>query len=515
MDLVNWIIIGVSAVVAILLGVVGYVLGQSRLKSHLKGQKQWVDDLIAKAEEDGERVKKDKVLEAQAEVQKRWDDLHSQTKQREQTMTNNENRLVQREERIEQKSDHLARLEENLQEDIQSVKALLEQGESLFDEERERLESIAHMSEAEAKEQLMQQVESEAQQFIAKRLRQVELQAEEEAKHKALRIIATTLQRYAGDSVNEYGMSVVALPREEYKGRIIGKEGRNIRAFEALTGVEVLVDETPDTVALSCFHPIRREVARLSMEKLIEDGRIHPVQIKKYVEKAKEQVEDHIRELGQEAVFELGLAGVHPELVMLAGRLHFRTSYGQNQLKHTIEVASLAGMLASELGLDPKAAKRAGLLHDIGKAVDHQVEGSHSLISAEFARRYGETEEICHAVAAHNEEVEPRTVLAVILQAADALSAARPGARQETFESYVQRLEKLETICKAFQGVKEAFAMQAGREVRVMVAPEQVDDDMSAKLAYDIARCIEDQLSYPGEIKVHVIRNSEYLQLAK
>jgi ribonuclease Y len=233
------------------------------------------------------------------------------------------------------------------------------------------------------------------------------------------------------------------------------------------------------------------------------------------VEKAKEQVEDHIRELGQEAVFELGLSGVHPELVMLVGRLHYRTSYGQNQLKHTIEVASLAGMLASELGLDPKAAKRAGLLHDIGKAVDHQVEGSHSLISAEFSRRYGETEEICHAVAAHNEEVEPRTVLAVILQAADALSAARPGARQETFESYVQRLDKLETICKAFQGVKEAYAMQAGREVRVMVEPDEVDDDMSAKLAYDIARCIEDQLSYPGEIKIHVIRSSEYTQTAK
>lgn len=501
--------------IAVLMAAIGYWMGRVQLRAYLQKEEKWVDNLVEKAKQEGEQLKKEKVLEAQSEVQKRWDDLHAQIKQKEQTLSQTESRLTQREERIEQKSDQLTRLEENLQEDIHAVKTLLQQGETLFDEERQRLEAIANLSEDEARDRLMKEVEADSQQFIAKRIRQIELNAEEEAKHKALRIIATTLQRYAGDSVNEYGMSVVSLPREEYKGRIIGKEGRNIRAFEALTGVEVLVDETPDTVALSCFHPIRREIARLSMEKLIEDGRIHPVQIKKYVEKAKEQVEDHIRELGQEAVFELGLSGVHPELVMLAGRLHFRTSYGQNQLKHTIEVASLAGMLASELGLDPKAAKRAGLLHDIGKAVDHQVEGSHSLISAEFARRYGETEEICHAVAAHNEEVEPRTVLAVILQAADALSAARPGARQETFESYVQRLDKLETICKEFNGVREAFAMQAGREVRVMVEPSEVNDNMSAKLAYDIARVIEDQLSYPGEIKVHVIRNSEYMQTAK
>lgn len=511
----QWTLLVLGAVLAVVLGILGYWWGQARLKAYLKQQRQWADDLIAKAKEEGERLKKEKILEAQTDIQKRWDDLHAQIKQREQTFSQNEFRLLQREERLEQKSEQLNRLEGSLQEDIHTVKSLLQEGETLFEEERKRLEAIAHLSESEAREQLLKQVESEAQQLMAKRIRQIELKAHEEAKHKALRIIATTLQRYAGDSVNEYGMSVVSLPREEYKGRIIGKEGRNIRAFEALTGVEVLVDETPDTVALSCFHPIRREIARIAMEKLIEDGRIHPVQIKKYVEKAKEQVQDHIRELGQEAVFELGLSGIHPELVMLVGRLHFRTSYGQNQLKHTIEVASLAGMLASELGLDPKSAKRCGLLHDIGKAVDHQVEGSHSLISAEFARRYGESEEICHAVAAHNEEVEPRTVLAVILQAADALSAARPGARQETFESYVQRLDKLESICKEFQGVKEAFAMQAGREVRIMVEPQEVNDDMSAKMAYDIARVIEEQLSYPGEIKVHVIRNSEYTQTAR
>jgi len=511
----QWILLIFGTVLAVVLAILGYWWGQARLKAHLKQQRQWTDDLIAKAKDEGERLKKEKILEAQSDVQKRWDDLHAQIKQREQTFSQNESRLIQREERLEQKSEQLTRMEGVLQEDIHTVKTLLQQGETLFEEERKRLEAIAHLSEADARERLLKQVESETQQLMAKHIRQIEMKAHEEAKHKALRIIATTLQRYAGDSVNEYGMSVVSLPREEYKGRIIGKEGRNIRAFEALTGVEVLVDETPDTVALSCFHPIRREIARISMEKLIEDGRIHPVQIKKYVEKAKEQVEDRIRELGQEAVFELGLSGIHPELVMLVGRLHFRTSYGQNQLKHTIEVASLAGMLASELGLDPKAAKRCGLLHDIGKAVDHQVEGSHSLISAEFSRRYGESEEICHAVAAHNEEVEPRTVLAVILQAADALSAARPGARQETFESYVQRLDKLESICKEFQGVKEAFAMQAGREVRIMVEPQQVNDDMSAKMAYDIARVIEEQLSYPGEIKVHVIRNSEYMQTAK
>lgn len=504
-----------SLVVGVLLGALGYWLGTTRLKQHLMRQKQWTDDLVAQAEQESERLKKEKLLEAQVEIQGRWDELQAQLKQREQTLSNNESRLLQREERLETKSEQLSQLEQSLQEDMHTVRDLLQEGETLYSQEQERLERIANLTQEEAREQLMERVETEAQGFIAKRVRQIELHAEEEAKHKALRVIATTLQRYAGEQVNEYAMSVVSLPREEYKGRIIGKEGRNIRAFEALTGVEVLVDETPDTVALSCFHPIRREIARISMEKLIEDGRIHPVQIKKYVEKAKEQVEDRVRELGQEALFELGLSGLHPELVMLVGRLHFRTSYGQDQLRHSLEVASLAGMIAAELGLDPKPAKRAGILHDIGKAVDHKVEGSHSLISAEFSRRYGETEEICHAVAAHNEEVEPRTVLAVILQAADALSAARPGARQETFESYIQRLEKLESICKAFPGVQEAYAVQAGREVRVMVRPEQVNDDMAAKMAYDIARCIEEQLSYPGEIKIHVVRSAEYTQSAR
>jgi len=315
--------------------------------------------------------------------------------------------------------------------------------------------------------------------------------------------------------VEDTTFSSVPLPSDDYKGRIIGREGRNIRAFEALTGVEVLVDDTPDTVVLSSFNPLRREIARLAMEKLIEDGRIHPAQIKKQVERAQQRVIEHIRELGQKAIFELGIDNIHPELVMLIGRLNYRMSYGQNQLQHSLEVAYIAGMLAAELGLDPKPAKRAGILHDIGKAVDHKVEGSHSLISADLARRYGESEAIVHAIAAHNGEVEPQSVLAILLQAADALSAARPGARQETFEAYIQRLQELEEICTSFPGVAEAYAIQAGREVRVIVKPEEVDDELAARLSYEIARTIEQELDYPGEIKVNVIRETQFVQIAK
>ncbi|MFQ6118126.1 MAG: ribonuclease Y, partial [Candidatus Bipolaricaulia bacterium] len=323
------------------------------------------------------------------------------------------------------------------------------------------------------------------------------------------------IQRYAAEEVEEATVSSVPLPNDDYKGRIIGREGRNIRTFEALTGVEVLVDDTPDTVVLSSFNPIRRGIARTAMERLIEDGRIHPAHIKKQVEWAEQRMIEHVRELGQKAIFELGLDNIHPELGMLIGRLNYRTSYGQNQLQHSMEVAYISGMLADELGLDPKPAKRAGVLHDIGKAVDHKVEGSHSLISADLARRYGEPEPIVHAIAAHNGEVEPQTVLAILLQAADALSAARPGARQETFETYIQRLEELEEICTSFPGVEEAYAIQAGREVRVVVKPEEVDDELAEQLSYNIARTIEEEMDYPGEIKVNVIRETQFIQLAK
>lgn len=322
------------------------------------------------------------------------------------------------------------------------------------------------------------------------------------------------MQRYAVEYAEEATVTAVPLPSDEFKGRIIGREGRNIRTFEALTGVEVLVDDTPDVVVLSSFHPLRREVARLALEKLLEDGRIHPAHIEEKVRRAKERVEELIREYGEKAAFEAGL-DLPEELTLLLGKLHFRTSYGQNQLQHSLEVSFLARLLAEEIGIDPRPAKRAGLLHDIGKAVDHDVEGPHALIGADLARRYGEAWPIVNAIAAHHENVEPATVTAVLIQAADALSAARPGARQETYERYIQRLRDLEQLAQAYPQVKEAFALQAGREVRVIVRPERASDDMAAKLAYDIARKIEEQMQYPGEIKVTVIRQTQYVETAK
>jgi ribonuclease Y len=449
------------------------------------------------------------------DLERRWQDAERRLKHREEKLEQIEARVIRREERLEQKAGELQRMEKLLSEDRGRLADLISQGESILESERQRLEELAGLSQEQAREELMRRVSEESERFYAKVIREVQERTEQEAERKARVILATAIQRYAADEVERATVSLVPLPDNEFKGRIIGREGRNIRTFEALTGVDVLVDDTPDTVVLSCFNPVRREVARLAMQKLVEDGRIHPAQIKKQVDQAKELVEKQILEEGQRAVFEAGLDGVHPELVKLLGRLKFRTSYGQNQLQHSLEVCFLAGMLASELGLDPLPAKRAGLLHDIGKAVDHKVEGSHSLISAELAWRYRESEEIVHAIVAHNEEIEAESVLAVLIQAADTLSAARPGARQETFEAYIQRLAALEELCRSFPGVDEAYAIQAGREVRVMVSPEEVSDDLAAKLSYELARTIEEELDYPGEIKVHVIRSVQFTERAR
>jgi ribonuclease Y len=462
-----------------------------------------------------ERRKHEELRRAWEQQEKRWQEGERRLRHREEKLEQLEARVLRREERLEQKSVELQRIESTLAEDRDRLSQLVTQGEALLAGERRRLEELAHLTQEQAREELMKRVSEEAEHFFAKKIREIKERAEEAAEHEARKIIATAIQRYSADEVELSTVSLVPLPDNEFKGRVIGREGRNIRTFEALTGVDVLVDDTPDTVVLSCFSPIRREIARLALQKLVEDGRIHPAQIKKQVEQARERVAQRIKEEGERAVLEVGLDGVHPELVKLLGRLKFRTSYGQNQLQHSLEVAFIAGALAQEVQLDPKPAYRAGLLHDIGKAVDHKVEGSHSLISAELAWRYHESEEIVHAIAAHNEEVEPQSVLAVLIQAADTLSAARPGARQETFEAYVQRLTALEELCHAFPGVEEAYAIQAGREVRVMVKPEEVSDDLAAKLSFEIARTIEEELDYPGEIKVQVIRSVQFTERAR
>ncbi len=462
-----------------------------------------------------ERAKYDELRRAHEQQEKHWQESERRLRHREEKLEQLEERLLRRDQRLDQKSAELQKIESALSEDRERILQLITQGEALLAGERQRLEELAGLTQEQAREELMKRVSEEAEHFFAKKIRELKERAEETAEREARKIVATAIQRYAADEVELSTVSLVPLPDNEFKGRVIGREGRNIRTFEALTGVDVLVDDTPDTVVLSCFSPIRREIARLALQKLVEDGRIHPAQIKKQVEQARERVAQRIKEEGEKAVMEAGLDGVHPELVKLLGRLKFRTSYGQNQLQHSLEVAFIAGALANELGLDPKPARRAGLLHDIGKAVDHKVEGSHSLISAELAWRYHEPEDIVHAIAAHNEEVEPQSVLAVLIQAADTLSAARPGARQETFEAYVQRLSALEELCHSFPGVEEAYAIQAGREVRVMVKPEEVSDDIAAKLSFEIARTIEEELDYPGEIKVQVIRSVQFTERAR
>ncbi len=510
--------IAIAVGVGMIALVSGYVGGRWYTQRQWAQQGRTAEQMLSQAKREAESFKQEKLNEAQRETQAKQKEFDERVKRSEEKLEKTESRILKKEERLEQKGQELIRAEKSLRDDQRVLSEMITQGTSLLQGEQKRLEELSGLTAEEAKELLLKRIEEESERFFAKRLRQIRDKMEEDAEREARKIIATVIQKYAPEEVESTTVSLVTLPNEDYKGRVIGKEGRNIRSFEALTGVEVLVDDTPGTVVLSSFNPIRREIAKQAMERLIEDGRIHPAQIKKQVDKAKEKVSERVKEEGRKAVQEAGIEALHPNLVELVGRLGFRTSYGQNQLKHSLEVTYIAGAIAAELGLDAnqqKLAKRAAILHDVGKAVDHKVEGSHSLISADIAKRYGENDEVIHAIAAHNEEVPACTMLAVILQAADAISAARPGARQETFEAYVQRLQGLETICHSFPGVEEAFAIQAGREVRVMVKPDQVDDDMAAKLSYDIARTIEEKMAYPGEIKVHVVRSTQFVESAK
>jgi ribonuclease Y len=496
--------LGISVVAAICLG---YLLGSIP-------RRRKVEELLAAAQEEAEQLRKEKILEGRQQVQELREELEERMSRREDELARMEERILRREDRLGKKSNYLEKIEDSLRQDEEELEQLKEVGTHLLAEGKAHLERIAGWTQEEARQHLTKLVEAESQRFFSRKVEEVERRAKEEAQQRAARVIATAVQRYAAEYVEENAVSSVPLPSEEFKGRIIGREGRNIKTFEALTGVELLVDDTPEMVVLSCFHPLRREVARMALARLLEDGRIHPAQIEEKVQRAKARLAERIKEEGKKAAFDLGL-DLHPELATLLGRLQYRTSYGQNQLAHSLEVSWIGKMLADELGTDAVAAKRAGLLHDIGKAVDHEVDGPHALIGAELARRYGESPEVVHAIAAHHEDVEPTGVLAILIQAADTLSAARPGARQETFERYVQRLHDLEELCRSFPAVQEAYALQAGREVRVMVQPERANDEVAAKLAYDIARAIEEELSYPGEIRVNVIRQTQFIESAK
>ena len=481
---------------------------------------------IANAEEEALRIindaiksaeskKREATLEAKEEILRSRKEYEKEEKERRADLQKQERRLQQKEENIDRKTDAIEKKEEALAQKHAALDKENEEIKIIKRSQTEMLERISGFTADEAKKYLIEQVESEVTHETALKIKEIEARAKDEADQYAREIVASAIQRCAADHVAEITVSVVPLPNDEMKGRIIGREGRNIRTIETLTGVDLIIDDTPEAITVSCFEPVRREVARLALEKLIADGRIHPTHIEDMVAKARREVDAVIKSEGERAVLETGVRGLHPELVKLLGRLHYRTSYGQNVLQHSIEVAHLAGMMAAELGADVATAKRAGLLHDIGKAVDHELEGTHVALGVEFLRKYHEREDVIHAVQAHHNDVEPQTVVACLVQAADAISAARPGARRENIENYIKRLEKLEEITGSYPGVETSYAIQAGREVRVMVKPEQVSEDDMVILARELAKRIESELEYPGQIKVHVLRETKVIEYAK
>ena len=455
------------------------------------------------------------LLEAKEEILKAKNEYEREEKERRSDLQKQERRLQQKEENLDRKTENIERKEEQLSSKLSRLDATQAEAEALKQRQLEELERISGLTAEEAKSYLLQQLEEDVTHESAMKIKEIEARFKEEADTRAREIISLAIQRCAADHVSEATVSVVPLPNDEMKGRIIGREGRNIRTLETLTGVDLIIDDTPEAITVSCFDPVRREIARLALEKLILDGRIHPTRIEEMVEKAKREVDSVIKSEGERAIFETNVHGLHPELVKLLGRMHYRTSYGQNVLNHSIEVSHIAGLLASEVGANVAEAKRAGLLHDLGKSIDHEVEGSHVQIGVELARKYRESEGVIHAIHAHHNDVEPRTVVACLVQAADAISAARPGARRENLENYIKRLETLEEITSSFPGVEKSFAIQAGREVRIMVKPEMVSEDQMVLLARDIAKKIEDEMEYPGQIKVNLIRETKAIEYAK
>ena len=469
------------------------------------------EDAVRKAED----YKKEKILEAKEDILRAKTENDREIRDRRNEVQRAERRIIQREETLDKKSDNLEAREEGLNKKTEEISKLREEAESYQQRQMQELERIAGQTQDEARQVLVDRVQRDAFHDAAAMVRDIESKAKEEADKKARNIVSLAIQKCASDHVAESTVSVINLPNDDMKGRIIGREGRNIRALETATGVDLIIDDTPEAVIVSAFDPVRREVARLAVEKLIMDGRIHPARIEEMVEKARKEVDNQMREAGEQAVFETNQHSIHPELVKILGRLRYRTSYGQNVLKHSIEVSHLAGLMAAELGADVALAKRAGLLHDIGKAVDHESEGTHVTLGGELARKYRESPDVIHCILAHHNDVEPQTVEAVLVQAADAISAARPGARRESIENYIKRLEKLEEIANSFVGVEKCFAIQSGREVRIMVKPDDVTDDGTKVLAIEVAKKIEKDLEYPGQIRVNVIRETRATEFAK
>jgi ribonuclease Y len=494
---------------------IGYLLWKLASERRTASAASRARELLATAEREAQTAKREALMEAKDEAIRIRQEAETEVKRRGEEVSRREARLVQKEETLDQTTRRLDSKDRSLADRERNVDRMKVELETSLARAKSDLERIAGMTAAEAKDSLVRQVENEAKRDAMVLVRDLEAQAREEAERRARKIVAIATQRVAAEETAETSTSVVTLPSDEMKGRIIGREGRNIRAFESATGTTLIVDDTPESVVLSCFDPIRREVARLTLEKLISDGRIQPARIEETVEKSKAEVERAIRQAGEWALMELGITDMHPELVKALGRLNYRTSYGQNVLKHLVEASHIAGIIAAELGADVALAKRSTLLHDIGKAITHEVEGSHALIGAELARRLKESPEVIHAIEAHHAEVEPRTVEAIIAITADAISGARPGARRETIETYIKRLERLEAIAESFEGVEKCYAMQAGREVRVMVKPEKVDDLQAEVIARDIAKRIEEELQYPGQIKVTVIRELRAVEYAK
>jgi len=517
----------VVMIVITLVAAVGAYFAGSRVSKQdsgtiIKQAEELAGKMIDDARREAETITKEAALKAKDEALQAKDEYEREMREKKKELQSLEKRLLQKEENLDkkvllfdQKELDFLKKEQVIAQKEQGLAQRDEELKQASDVQRAKLETISGMSSGEAKKELMNAMESEAKHDAAKLIKVIEEEARETADKKAKEIISLAIQRYAGEYVAEKTVSVVPLPSDEMKGRIIGREGRNIRALEAATGIDLIIDDTPEAVILSGFNPVRREVARLSLEKLISDGRIHPGRIEEVVAKSTEEVDLAIKEAGEQAAFDLGVHGIHPEILKLIGRLRYRTSYTQNVYQHSLEVAFLCGIMAAELGINVKQAKRAGLLHDLGKAVDHEVEGSHAVLGAELARKYGESPKIVHAIMAHHEDEKPATVLAVLVQAADALSGARPGARREMMETYVKRLEDLERIATSFGGVTNSFAIQAGREIRVMVSSEQITDEQSVVMARDIAKKIEAEMTYPGQIKVNVIRETRAVEYAR
>jgi ribonucrease Y len=505
--------------VIILFAVVGCLIGYFVRKSIAEGKvnsaEQLARKLIEEAEKEVETTKKELLIEAKEEVHKLRSEFERESRERRNELQKIERRLIQKEETLDRKADNFEKKEEKLSRKLVELDEKGEQLEQLRDQEKLKLEELSGLTGEEAKTLLLRDVEKEIRVETAMMIKEMEARAKEEAEKRAKEIITYTIQKCAADHVAETTVTVVQLPNDEMKGRIIGREGRNIRTLETLTGIDLIIDDTPEAVILSGFDPIRREIARVALEKLIVDGRIHPARIEEMVDKAKREVETMMKEEGEAAAFDAGVHNVHPELIKLLGRLRFRTSYGQSVLKHAVEVSHLAGIMATELGTDIKVAKRAGLFHDIGKAVDHEVEGTHVEIGMELLRKYKESKEVIHAISTHHGDYEPQSIEAVLVTAADAISAARPGARRETLESYIKRLQKLEEIANDYDGVEKSYAIQAGREIRILVKPESYSDSEIVMLARNLTKRIESELEYPGQIKVNVIRETRAVEYAK